>query len=341
MVAITLVLASIKTAWAQTTAPEDGVSDEARFPISRGANFTFQPSSGSLCHWAVAQYPGSGKEFFALDSQQTCPQLASNASTTLRLQFGDEVEPGNGTLTVQCKEPSVWKFIINDDEPEREGKTVLDSVCDNGDLPFEKDSLGGGGLLNGSSAGNQTSNAGVGSPPWETFVPGHRGNWSHDPPASTSLESTTFLHDSPHSSIPASNFKNTMGNGGSVRTGVPPASAGSGLAASPDQGQMSSQLGNAPMSSADIADHPISASESDLSSARMPRQSFGAVPLTNDLPPTAQTIADGSDQAAMGDTGPSVTEQISGSTWASTTSIPTEIVNTSAADPLSPCVCTC
>jgi hypothetical protein len=149
------------------------------------------------------------------------------------------------------------------------------------------------------------------------------------------------LHDSPHSSVPASNSENTMGNGGSVRTGVPPASAGSGLAASPEQGQMSSQLGNAPMSSADIADHPISASESDLSSARMPRQSFGAVPLTNDLPPTAQTTADGSDEAPMGDTGPSATEQISGSTWASTTSIPTEIVNTSAAQPLSSCVCTC
>lgn len=202
--AMSLVLTSIYSVQAQRPDSAESLSDEARFPISRGDNFTFQPAAGSLCQWAVAQYSLSEKQFFVLDSQPACAPAGGNVSTTLRLQFGDEVAPGNATLTVQCKEPSVWNFIINDDVPERGRKTVLDSVCHSGEIPVGKDGFGGG-WQNGSDSVGQGGSAGVNGPSGSSSLPGQTGNWSHGLPTSLFAPSSAFIDGFSQGSSPASN----------------------------------------------------------------------------------------------------------------------------------------
>ncbi|KAM0703968.1 hypothetical protein Q7P35_008974 [Cladosporium inversicolor] len=201
--AMSLVLTSIYCVQAQRPDSAESLSEEARFPISRGDNFTFQPAAGSLCQWAVAQYSLSEKQFFILDSQPACTPAEGNVSTTLRLQFGDEVAPGNATLTVQCKEPSVWNFIINDDAPERGRKTVLDSVCHPGEIPSGKNGFGGG-WQNGSNSVDQGGSAGINSPSGSSSLPGQPGNWSHGLPTSLSAPSSAFVDGFSQISSPAS-----------------------------------------------------------------------------------------------------------------------------------------
>ena len=112
-----------------TTTTQDSVLEEARFPVSRGSNFTFQPSSGSICYWAVAQYDERRHEFFNLESQPVCPPSVANVSTTLLVRFGGRSRPGNVTLTVQCGEPSVWNFLVKDDGASYDGETTVQPIC--------------------------------------------------------------------------------------------------------------------------------------------------------------------------------------------------------------------
>jgi len=128
--AIALSLVHGRCCLAQTTTTtQDSVLEEARFPVSRGSNFTFQPSSGSLCYWAVAQYDERRHEFFNLESQPVCPPSVANVSTTLLVRFGGRSRPGNVTLTVQCGEPSVWNFLVKDDGASYDGETTVQPIC--------------------------------------------------------------------------------------------------------------------------------------------------------------------------------------------------------------------
>jgi hypothetical protein len=157
-----LSLACAGYAHAQISATHDSTLEEARFPVSRGSNFTFQPSSGSLCYWAVAQYPDESQEFFRLQPQPVCPRSVANVSTTLRLRFGAGLQTGNATLTVQCNEPSVWNFFINEAESDYEGHTAIEPICEEEDdstsgtaspsQPFNSynDTAGGNGIATGS-----------------------------------------------------------------------------------------------------------------------------------------------------------------------------------------------
>lgn len=119
---------------AQMTAVQASDLQEARFAISRGSNFTFQPATGSTCRWAVAQYPDQSTDFFDLASQLRCSDLDTNGTSTLRLRFGGNIEPGNVSLTVQCKEPSVYQFLISDHETDDRGSTSIESVCGGNDV---------------------------------------------------------------------------------------------------------------------------------------------------------------------------------------------------------------
>lgn len=241
---ISLVLTSIYSVQAQRSDSAEGLSDEARFPISRGDNFTFQPAAGSLCQWAVAQYSLSEKQFFVLDSQPACTPAGSNVSTTLRLQFGDEVAPGNATLTVQCKEPSVWNFIINDDAPERGRKTVLDSVCHAGEIPIGKDGFGGG-WQNGSNSLGQGGSAGVNGPSESSLLPGQTGNWSHGLPTSLSAPSSVFVDGFSQISSPASNSASSPASiSGSSPASDLASNPGSNLAPNPASDQVSDSVSN-------------------------------------------------------------------------------------------------
>jgi hypothetical protein len=359
--AMSLVLASICNVQAQRSNLDEGVSDEARFPISRGDNFTFQPAAGSLCQWAVAQYPLSEKQFFVLDSQPACAPVAGNASTTLRLQFGDEIAPGNATLTVQCKEPSVWKFIINDDEPERGGKTVLDSVCYSGDIPSNKDGFGGG-WQNGSNAGSRGGSVGAGSPSGSPSLPGQRGNWSHDMPTSLSAPSSSFsnglsqgsnLASNPASnptSNPASNpASNQASNPSNKLTGGDPSGVDTvltdtnfGIPTSIISGRPSLHTDDAAEPATTGTNNPASGPENDLPSAQVPRGSLGAVPVTTDQLPTLQPTTSNPGEASAGDTNASATEQPFGPTAGPLTSTPAGDSQASTTGALpSSCVCTC
>ncbi|KAM0714693.1 hypothetical protein Q7P37_009710 [Cladosporium fusiforme] len=130
---VTYSLACTRTIHAQTSRIIESSLEEARFPVNRGFNFTFEPASGLQCLWAVARYPDGQNEFFKLEPPPICSYSTytrnANAST-LRVQFGSDLQPGNATLTVQCKEPSVWNFLISDDEPLHQGGTVVASICD-------------------------------------------------------------------------------------------------------------------------------------------------------------------------------------------------------------------
>ena len=343
--AISLVLASVCNVQAQRSNLDESTFDEARFPISRGDNFTFQPAAGSLCQWAVAQYPLSRKEFFFLDSQPACAPLAGNASTTLRLRFGDEITPGNATLTVQCKEPSVWKFIINDDEPEREGKTVLDSVCDSGNLPSVKDGLGGD-WRNGSNAGSQRGSTGTGGPFGGPLLPGQRGNWSHNMPTSLSAPSPSFSmsfpQDSNSASNPASNPSNTLTGGDPSGTATDVAVPSLGFPTSLISGRPGSHTSDAAGPSTTGANNPASGSENDLTSARLPQESLSAVPLTTDPLRTAQSTMSDSDGTAGENTNASAAKQPLGSMVEPITSMPVDGLQASTTGALaSSCVCTC
>jgi len=341
MTAMSLVLANSCNVQAQRPNLDESVSDEARFPISRGDNFTFQPAAGSMCQWAVAQYPLSGKQFFILDSQPACAPVAGNASTTLRLQFGDEIAPGNATLTVQCKEPSVWNFIISDDEPERGGKTVLDSVCHSGDLPSDKDGFRGG-WQEGSNAGSQGGSAGAGGPSKSSFLPGHRGNWSQDMSTSLSAPSLGLPNGFSKGSNQASNTSNTL-------EGEDPSAVNTGLADTSPEAPTSLISGGPSLHSNDAADpgatganKPASGSENDLPSTQVIRGSLGAVPLRTDSLPTVRSTTSYSGEAADGGTHASATERPLGPTARPTTGIPaddSQAFNTGALP--SSCVCTC
>jgi len=343
--AISLVLASIHNVQAQRPNLDESAFDEARFPISRGDNFTFQPAVGSLCQWAVVQYPLSGKEFFVLDSQLACAPLAGNASTTLRLRFGDEIAPGNATLTVQCKEPSVWNFIINDDEPEQEGKTVLDSVCDSGDTSSVKDGFDGD-RRNGSSAGSHRGSTGTGGPFGGPILPGHRGNWSHDMPTSFSTTSSRFLtgfsQDSNSASNLASNPSNTLIGGDPSGTAIDAGAPGSRLPTSLVLGRPGSPTSDAAGPSTTGASNPASGSENDLPSVQLPQESLSAVPPTADPLRTEEPTMNNSDGATNGNTNASATNQPLRSIMEPMTSMPSDGLQVSATSALpSSCVCTC
>lgn len=355
--AISLVLASICSVQAQRPNLDESGFDEARFPISRGDNFTFQPAAGSLCQWAVAQFPLSGKQFFVLDSQPACAPVAGNASTTLRLRFGDEIAPGNATLTVQCKEPSVWKFIINDDEPERGSKTVLDSVCHSGDLPSDKDGFGGG-WQNGSNAGSQGGKAGAGGPSGNSSVPGQRGNWSHDIPTSLTAPSSGLSHGFPQgsdsapnptvnpgsdlASNPASNPSNTLAAGNPSAVDTDMTDNNFGIPTSLISGRPSLHTNDVADPAATGANDSASSPENDLPSSRVPRESLDAVPITADAPSTLQPTMSNPGEAADGDVNASATKRPPGPTVGPVTSIPADRsqASTTGAFPSS-CVCTC
>lgn len=338
--AISLVLASICNVQAQRPNLDESAIDEARFTVSRGDNFTFQPAAGSLCQWAVVQYPLSRKEFFILDSQPACAPLAGNASTTLRLRFGDEIAPGNATLTVQCKEPSVWKFIINDDEPERQGKTVLDSVCNSGDPPSVKDGFDGD-QRNGSNAGSQRGSTGTGGPFGDPLLPEQRGNWSHDMPTSLSTQSssfpTGFSQDSNPASNPAPNTSDILTGGDPSGTAIDAGPPGFRFPTSLISGRPGSPTSDAVGPSTTGASNPASGSENDISSAQLPEGSLSAVPITTDPLRTAQSTMSNSDGATDGNTNASATKQPLRSAME-----PVDGLQASATGALtSSCVCTC
>lgn len=368
--AMSLVFTSIYSVQAQRPDLAESLSDEARYPISRGDNFTFQPAAGSLCQWAVAQYSLSEKQFFVLDSQPACAPAADNVSTTLRLQFGDEVAPGNATLTVQCKEPSVWNFIINDDGPERGHKTVLDSVCHSGETPFGKDGFGGG-WQNGGNAVGQGESAGISGLSGPSSLPGQPRNSSHAMPTSVAAPSSAFVDSSLEDSSPASDMalnptSNLASNPASDPTSdpvsnqastIPPTVLTSGRPFGVDtslvdtdyviptsliSGQSSLQTDGVSQPFATSAHNPASGSELDLPSEQASRGSFGTVPVMTDPLSTPQPTTSNLGEAADGDTSPPSTKQPFEPTLGPTSSVVadgSQALVTSALS--SSCVCTC
>lgn len=228
-------LAYLSQVLGQAGNPADDSLDDARFPILRGANFTFQPSAGVRCHWAVAQYQGSGKEFFVLDGKPACPGLAEN-STTLVLRFGGNVVPGNASLTVQCDEPAVWHFIISREQPVGFGRTTLTSVCDidgvNGlSSGWRSPTVASGFPMVSASAGRLRPTSSVGYP----------GNWSFTPTNSMPPWLTGLSSTSVHSITSTGNSDET-GSMLSTDTMLAPG-ATTGLLPSTDQGSSESLMG--------------------------------------------------------------------------------------------------
>lgn len=350
---ISLVLATIHSVQAQKPNLDESVPDEARFPISRGDNFTFQPAAGSLCQWAVAQYPRSGKQFFILDSQPACAPVTGNASTTLRLQFGDEIAPGNATLTVQCKEPSIWNFIINDDEPEQGSKTVLDSICHSGDLPSAKDGFGGG-WQNRSHAGNQGESAGSTGPSGGSFLPGQQANRTHDTPTLTSATTSGLSNRASPISDLVSNATSNPGSNQAMDpsnslTGEDPSGADSGLAdnsiVAPTtviSGQPNSRTNDAEDPTPTGPDIPTPESEDNPSPGQVSQESPNAASLTADPTSNLRPTMGNSGSAVDENTDASATGGPPGPTAGPATSIPAEgaQASTTGAFPSS-CVCTC
>lgn len=363
--AMSLVFTSIYSVQAQRPDLAESSSGEARYPISRGDNFTFQPAAGSLCQWAVAQYSLSEKQFFVLDSQPACAPAAGNVSTTLRLQFGDEVAPGNATLTVQCKEPSVWNFIINDDEPERRHKTVLDSVCHPGEAPSGNDGHGGG-WQNGSNAVGQGGIAGISGPSGSSPLPGQPGNWSHAIPTSLSAPSSAFVDGFLRGSSPASDLassaasnlaSNPVSDPVSNQATSPPTMLTSGrpfeidtnrvdtdymIPTSAISGESSLQTDITSQPLPTRAHNPASGSELDLTSEQASRGPFGTVPLMTDSLPTLQPTTSNLGEAADGGTSPSSTKHPFEPTLGPTSSVVADDSQALATSALSSsCVCTC
>lgn len=375
--AMSLVLTSIYSVQAQKPDLTESLSDEARFPISRGDNFTFQPAAGSLCQWAVAQYSLSEKQFFVLDSQPACAPAVGNVSTTLRLQFGDEVAPGNATLTVQCKEPSIWNFIINDDATKRGRKTVLDSVCHSGEITSGKDGFGGS-WQNGSNSAGQGGSAGINGPSGSSSLPGQPGNWSHGLPTSLSAPSSAFVDGFLQGSSPASDLvsnpaSNLASNPASNQVSDPVSNQASGQA--PNQatnpptmltsarafgvdtnlvdtdyeiptslisGRSGLQTDGMSKPFATSAPNPASGSELNLPSEQASLGTFGSIPVITDSLSTLQPTMSNLGEATEGNTSPSATKQPFEPTFGPMSSVvadDSQALVTSALS--SSCVCTC
>lgn len=326
-------LAYVPRFWVEAQDLSEASLDDARFPISRGVNFTFQPSAGAQCHWAVAQYPGSRKEFFVLDASPACPGLADN-STTLLLRFGSEVVPGNASLTVQCDEPSVWQFIVSLDEPVGGRKTTLNSICDAEGTNGRSDGWHSPMIASGPSF--VSPSAGRLRP---TSLMGYPGNWSFSPTGSMS-KWLTSLSTTPPNPIAS------IGKSGGIESPVgadPKAAPGAstGLPLSVAQSPPDSLSGSVSTLSKNDVDSPTS-SGLDRASQSVPLSGLQDQPTAvGSAPPTTQAVTDNLSGTRDPNLGPYSIAPSPTTGAVTSNSIEGARNSEGTATGTSPCTCTC